>query len=264
MTASTVGQGPRYDPRRARARLALIEQQVTLDAALRELEQAAPRPALPPGTPDLWQPSRADAERDAADARHWISALTPVVGDPETVADEHGQLPRDRREAFLGEFAAKVNAEISGLNEKLPGLRASQKATLDRRERAAAREELRQGTARLAYLQALPVFTAADMCSECPWPMAWHSTGATFCLETGAVLSEPCPSWPVWNAKFTTGLARVAEMMRHKHQMPALDSVAQPLAALAAGFSVQDIITPLTQARASHPEAPGRRGKGDS
>jgi hypothetical protein len=82
-----------------------------------------------------------------------------VVGDPETVADEHGRLPRDRREAFRCEFAAKVNAEVSGLNEELPALRASLRATRDRRERAAAREELRRGTARLAYLQALPMFT---------------------------------------------------------------------------------------------------------
>jgi hypothetical protein len=102
------------------------------------------------------------------------------------------------------------------------------------------------------------------MCSECPRPMAWHSTGATFCLVTGAVLSEPCPSWPVWNAKITTGLARVAEMMRHKHQLPALDSVAQPLAALAAGCSAEDIIAPLTQAQAGQPRAPVRRGKRDS
>jgi hypothetical protein len=264
MTGSTAGRGLRYDPRRARARLALIEQQVTLDEACRRLKEAAARPALPPGDPDPWEPSRAEAERDAADARHWIGELAPVVGDPETVADEHGRLPRDRREAFRCEFAAKVNAEVSGLNEELPALRASLRATRDRRERAAAREELRRGTARLAYLQALPMFTAADMCSECPRPMAWHSTGATFCLVTGAVLSEPCPSWPVWNAKITTGLARVAEMMRHKHQLPALDSVAQPLAALAAGCSAEDIIAPLTQAQAGQPRAPVRRGKRDS
>jgi hypothetical protein len=31
MTGSTAGRGLRYDPRRARARLALIEQQVTLE-----------------------------------------------------------------------------------------------------------------------------------------------------------------------------------------------------------------------------------------
>jgi hypothetical protein len=138
----------RYDPRRARARLALIEQQITLAEALTDLEQAAARPALPPGTPDPWEQSRTRAERAAADARHWISQLAPLVAEPETVADEEGRLPRDRREASLGEFAAKVNAEIAGLNEKLPAVGGGLKTTRGKQQRAAARDELRQGTAR--------------------------------------------------------------------------------------------------------------------
>lgn len=154
----SAGQVPGYDQRRARARLALLEQEVTLAEALRNLEEAADRPAPPPGIPDPWEPSRARAERAAAEARHWISELARVVGDPENVADEHGRLPRDRRDSFLGEFAANINAEAASLNGRLPALRASLKTTRGRQERAAIREELGQGTARLAYLQALPPF----------------------------------------------------------------------------------------------------------
>jgi hypothetical protein len=255
---------PPYDQRRARARLALIEQQVTLAEALTDLEQAAARPALPPGVPDPWEQSRNQAERAAAEAQHWISQLAPLVAAPETVADEDGRLPRDRREAFLGEFAARVNAEVAGLNEKLPALRAGLKATRDKQQRPKARDELRQGTARLAYLQALPPFTAADMCAECPWPMAWHSTGVTFCLETGAILSEPCRSWPVWNAKITAGLARLAETMRHQQKQPAPKPAPQLLAVIAAGSSVEDVITRLTQVQADNPGAEVRRGKRNS
>jgi hypothetical protein len=207
------GQPQGHDLRRARARLALIEQQVTLAEALATLQEAAARPAMPPGIPDLWEPVRAEAERAAADARHWISELEPLVAHPEAVADEDGRLPRDRREEFLVAFTPKMSTEAASLHDKLPALRAALKTTRGTQERAAIPDELRQGTARLAYLQTLPAFTAADMCSECPWPMAWHSTDVTFCLETGAVLSEHCQSWPVWNAKIATGLARLAEML---------------------------------------------------
>lgn len=260
----SAGQAPSYDPRRARARLALIEQQVTLTEALATLRETAARPVLPPGVPDLREPARAEAKRAAADARRWISELAPVVADPETVSDEHGRLPSDRREEFLVAFTAKVSNEAATLREKLPVLRAALKTTRGREERAAVRDELRQGTARLAYLQALPAFTAADMCSECPWPMAWHSTGATFCLETGAILSEPCRSWPVWNAKIATGLARVAEMLQHKQKAPVSQSAREVIAIIAAGSSVDDVIAELTRVQAEHPGAQVQRGKRDS
>jgi hypothetical protein len=260
----SAGQAPGYDPRRARPRLALIEQQVTLAEALATLQEAAARPAVPPGIPDLWEPAGAEAERAAADARHWMSELTPVAADPEAVADEDGRLPRERREEFLVAFAAKVSTEAVGLHQKLPALRTALRTTRGRQERAAVRDELRQGTARLAYLQALPAFTAADMCSECPRPMAWHSTGVTFCLETGAVLSEPCQSWPVWNAKVATGLARVAEMLQQKQKTPVSESARELIAVIAAGSSVEDVIAELTRVKAEHPGAAVRRGKRDS
>ena len=257
----SAGQAPGYDPRRSRARLALIEQQVTLAEALATLQVAAARPALPPGIPDLWEPARSEAERAVADARHWITELTPVVANPEAVADDRGRLPGERREEFLVAFTAKVSAEAASLHQKLPELRAALKTTRGRQERAVVRDELRHGTARLAYLQALPAFTAADMCSECPWPMAWHSTGVIFCLESGAVLSEPCQSWPVWNAKIATGLARVAEMLQQKQKAPVSDAARELIAVIAAGSSVEDVIAELTRVKAEHPGAAVRRGK---
>ena len=133
-----------------------------------------------------------------------------------------------------------------------------------RQERAAIREELRQGTARLAYLRALPVFTSAGMCSECSWPMAWHSTGVTVCLKSGAILSEPCRSWPLWNAKIAAGLARFAETMRPQQKPPVPEPGPELLAVIAAGSSVEDVIAQLTQVQAGHPGAQVRRGKRNS
>jgi len=203
----------------------------------------------------------ARAERAAAEARRWIAELVPVVGDPETVPDEHGRLPRDRRDRFLTEFTAAVDAEAAGLTGTLPALRASLRATPGKLERAEIREQISRATARLAYLQALPPFTAGSMCSECPTPAAWHATGVTFCLQSGAVLRGPCPSWPVWNTKITAGLTRFAEAMRPHPTVKAPQPVPQPLAVIADGSPVEDLIARLTQIQAVHPGAQVRRGR---
>lgn len=64
--------------------------------------------------------------------------------------------------------------------------------------------------------------------------MAWHATGVTSCLETGAILAEPCRSWPVWSAKIAAGLARLAEMIRQEQKAPVPEPAAQLLAVIAA------------------------------
>jgi hypothetical protein len=45
------------------------------------------------------------------------------------VADERGRVPRESREAFLGEFTAQIGAEARSLSEELPALRAALQAT---------------------------------------------------------------------------------------------------------------------------------------
>lgn len=94
--------------------------------------------------------------------------------------------------------------------------------------------------------------------------MSWHSTGVTFCLESGAVLSEPCRSWPVWNGKIAAGFARLAEMMRQDRKAPVLEPSQEPLAVITAGSSVEDVIARLTEVQADHPGAQVRRGKRNS
>lgn len=250
----------RYDARRARARLALIEQQVGLASAVRDREEILARQPTPISLGDPLEVARISAEKAISDAERWIGQLIPLVGDPETVVDEHGWLPSERRERFLSEFAASFNAELSGLHERLPALRAGLKVTQGRKERAAIREKLRKGTARLAYLQAVPPFTAPDMCSECPWPMNWHDIGVTFCLTSGATLSKPCDAWPVWREQLMAGLIRVAEMMQRKKAPPAPTPVPQPLAVIPSA-SVEETIARLTAVQAEHPGAQIRPGK---
>jgi hypothetical protein len=251
-----------YDPGRARARLALIEQQARLASAVREREEILSRQPAPAGPADPLQVALAQAATAICDAERQVRELIPVVGDPEAVVDEQGRLPAERRERFLGEFAAKFNAEVADLRERMPALRAELAVTRERQQRAAVREELRKATARLAYLDAVPPFTAAGMCSECPSPMSWHAPAVTFCLVTGAILSEPCPAWPLWREQLATGLLRVAEMMRQKkHPPPAPAPVPQPLAVIPAAASVEETIARLTAVQAEHPGAQVRRGK---
>ena len=218
-------------------------------------------PASLPGDP--LEMARIKAERAIADAERWVKELTPHVGDPEAVVDEEGWLPSERRERYLTEFTAKLNAEASGLRERLPALRAELRATQGRRERAAIREEIGKGTARLAYLEAVPPITASDMCSECPSPMDWHDTGVTFCLTTGAVLREPCPAWPVWREQLVAGLLRVIEMRRRKEAPAAPAPPPRPLAVIPSGASVEETIARLSAVQADHPRAQVRRGKGN-
>jgi hypothetical protein len=254
-----------YDPRRARARLALIEQQVTLARAVKDHEKILARQALAASPDDLWETQRHQAEAAIADAERLVQELMPVVGDPETVVDEQGCLPSERRERFLAEFAATFNAEVGTLHERLPGLRAKLQSTRGRKDRAAIWEELHKGTARLAYLEALPPFTAPDMCSECPWPMSWHDTDTTLCLETGAILREPCRAWPVWRETLLTAALRVYEVLKErelrKQQQPAPQPEPQVLAIIPAESSLAETVAQLTAIQAEHPDAQIRRGK---
>jgi hypothetical protein len=71
---------------------------------------------------------------------------------------------------------------------------------------------------------------------------------------SSAILREPCPSWPVWNAKITAGLARFAEAMRPRQTAPAPQPVPQPLAVIAAGSPVEDLIARLARSRPCTPE----------
>jgi len=72
----------RYDPRRAQARLALIEQQVRLASAAKEREEILARmgPSIDPEDP--LEIARIKAERAICDAERWVTELIPLVGIP--------------------------------------------------------------------------------------------------------------------------------------------------------------------------------------
>jgi hypothetical protein len=146
-----------------------------------------------------------------------------------------------------------------------PLARLDLKTTKGSDKRTAIREELRKGTARLAYLEAVPPFTASDMCSACPTPMDWHDTAFTYCLKSGAFLSGTCDAWPGWSEQREIGRQRAIEVLRRaqerkEEQQPTVPTP-QLLAVIDLGKSVEEAIAQLTAVQAEHPGAQVRRGK---
>jgi hypothetical protein len=119
-------------------------------------------------------PQLTELERTIAAARAALEDLNQRVGDPEVVADERGWLPSERRELALDIFAARRATEVCELRERIASQETVLKTTKGRPERARIREDLRKDSHRLSLLQAIPPMAAADMCSECVSPAAWH------------------------------------------------------------------------------------------
>jgi hypothetical protein len=65
-------------------------QEIMLARAVREHQEILARQTDPPEAGDPWEGTRAQAERAIARAEDLIQQLIPLVGDGETVADEHG------------------------------------------------------------------------------------------------------------------------------------------------------------------------------
>lgn len=132
----------RYDEERCTARLRLIELQQSLDRALAELA------GFRDGTkfPAMDAKRRADEVGDLEKKVEWLRAelarLTPIVGDPEDVVDEHGWLPRDRREETWWSYRLDRERKVRDLKQRLPGLEAALKTTSDRAERRDHRAKL--------------------------------------------------------------------------------------------------------------------------
>jgi hypothetical protein len=128
-----------------------------------------------------------------------------------------------------------------------------------RDERAELREQLRRDQAYLAYWEQMAPLHAADMCSECGQP-AWHTPGTTYSIEGLYEISGPCPAWPRW----AQGRQAVHEAMRQARQHPLADPPLppKPIAVLAPGVPIEEVIAQLTTIQASHPGAQVRQGKG--
>jgi hypothetical protein len=247
-----------YDPERAQARLALLEQRAVLAADVEEQDGMASRQLYPAMPEDAREQRLAELGQRIAGTSATVQDLTGRAGDVEAVADKNGWLPAERREFFLQVFAARRVEEVRELRERVARRQAGLKAAQGRAERDPIRDALRKDSCRLEFLEAIPPLTAAGICSECVTPLSWH--GYRWQLTEANPGCGPCPAWPQWGQR----LRKVREMLlasatRKPGSPPPPEP--QPLAVIPGGLPIEDVITRLTAIHADHPGATVRRGR---
>jgi hypothetical protein len=206
--------------------------------------------------------SRLDtAERAIAAQSKKVEDLLAVIGDPETVCDEAGWLPAERRELSLSRFKDERISQVRTLRARITDAQTTLTTLKGRTERAKVRESLRRDQVHLAHLEQMKPLQAADMCSECAKP-AWHSQGWTTNLDGGYwVTGGPCPAWPRW----AKGVQAIHDTLRQPRRSPPQQPPPpppQPIAVLAPGMPIEKVIAQLTTIQAKYPNAQIRQGKG--
>ena len=137
----------------------------------------------------------------------------------------------------------------------MPELEVAFKATTDRAERRERRVKLAEAIRDLERLIAEGPFTVEEMCSECATPMAHHG----WVWPPG----RPCPVWPGW----ATRMREVRQLLETFANHREAESVAtpkpkaQPLAVVASGLPIADVVAKLSELQQQFPAAEVRRGR---
>ncbi|WP_163700467.1 hypothetical protein [Mycolicibacterium agri] len=195
-----------YDEERASARLALFEHQSRLEHEVSELAGYLDGSRSPGMDPARRQEEIAALEESIERRRLEIERLALFVGDPETVVDQNGWLPKDRREYMLFYYRLDREQTVKQLRVEIPELATS----AERKDRIKADLKRR----RLDELLAVPPLSADDMCSDCPTPIAKHGWRTP-------PFDGPCPAWPGWGARLRQAremLARAQPATRRNQQ----------------------------------------------
>lgn len=245
-----------YDPGRAAARLALLEEQAILAGKEREREEILSGELFPLAPQGERRELLDILERAITRTSQDVDALLAVAGDPETVADARGWLPAERREDALLLFKARRSVQVRDLRARVASAQATVKTLKGRSGRAGVREGLRRDQAHLAYWEQMPPLDAGGMCSECGDP-AWHAPGTTYSLDGFYMTGGPCPAWPRWARNIAAARRAAAQPAQQPPPPPP-----EPIAVLAPGVPVEEVITQLTAIQAAHPGAQIRQGRG--
>ena len=252
-----------FDPGRAQARLAMLEVQGILADKIRERDEILSGESFPLASEMDRCQLLAILEREITVKTKQVDDLAAVAGDPESVADAKGWLPAERREMSLILFKARRETEVRDLRARTAAGQATLNSLKGRAERAELREALRQDQARLAYLEQMPPLSASGMCSECISP-AWHAPRTMISLDGAGMTGGPCPAWPQW----AQGVNAVRDVLRQRAQGPSQQQPPpppppQPIAVLAPGEPIENVIAQLTAIQADRPGAQVRQGRGN-
>jgi hypothetical protein len=241
----------RYDPEREANRLALLELHARLaveDAEVNGLRSKT----IYPGLDDMPRTAKVtEGQAQIAHCRAEVDHLIQLIGDPEDIVDQRGCLPRDRRELNLTIFSSCRSVDVRKLRTRVPELKGLVKAATDKAERADLRNTLREAERRRDKLLAIPELKAADMCSECPTPIARH--GWAWPTTDG-----PCHAWPRTAAKRREFREMFDRMVRANQPPP--PPKPEPLAVIGSGLPISDVMARLAELQDTFPDAEVRRG----
>lgn len=239
----------KFNEERATARVALIEQRSRLDYEESVLSGYRDGSRFPGMDSSRRQEKLEELKQFVTLRRSEIERLTPIVGNPETVIDENGWLPHERRGAMFFHYRFDREQKVKRLRTEIPELEAA----VDRKDRVKLDMKRRE----LNELLAVPPLTPDDMCSDCPTPVADHGW-------TTPPYWGPCPAWPGWRARLQKawtileGGTREAEAAE---KQPPAPPKPQPLATIPSGLPIAEITARLQDLQTQFPDAEVRRGR---
>jgi hypothetical protein len=244
-----------YDPAREADRLALLELENGQRRCQREHDGLVDRTLFPAMDDNRRAAKVAECSAQLLQYQAEVAKLRDRVGDPETVIDEHGWLPHERRQLAHTMFSIRRQNEVKDLRDKVRDLTGTLAATEGREPRAHVRDELAKASRRLELWLAVPPVAEQEMCSECCSLSEWHESG------TLGDLHGPCPAWPRWSARLQMAREMLLSFGNHEKPEQSPPPPPQPIATLKSGLPIGDVIARLTELQVQYPDAEVRRGR---
>lgn len=159
-----------YDPERERLRLSLLELEGYLRMKQLDRQGLVDQTSFPAMLDDRREVAVRECDADIALLQPQVNALREQLGDPETVVDQAGRFPAERRKLLLGMFATERRDAVHRLRPEVVELTTALEHVRGRKERTEAREQLAKRQAQLDEWLAVPAVSEDEMCSECPRP----------------------------------------------------------------------------------------------
>lgn len=248
----------RYEPDREDARLALLEQEAHLTIKRRERDELTDGTAFPAMSAERRLAKIAECDAVVTSIQAEVDRLRGDVGDPETVVDEQGRLPAERRQLSWTMFRAQRNTEVRELRAEIADLDATLRQTRGRAERAAVRKQIDPTKWRLDEWLAITPLEPEDMCADCASPAWWHHTGRLNLIGEG-----PCSAWPQWaeRIRMVREMITAAASAKRPAEPEPKTPKPEPLAVIPSGLPIDEVISRLTALRVQYPHAQVRRGR---
>lgn len=242
-----------YSPEREHARYALLEREAArarLTCEIEGLRSAAVFPGMA-ADPRAKRVAELEAKRDRNDEE--ISKLAEAVGDPETVVDTHGRLPRDRRPLTLVGYDCHRRFRVEDLQASIAAPPGSLGGERERKKKSALQASRARMERELKALLAVPRLTPDDMCADCDTPMAQH-------LASGNEARE-CPYWPMRAARMKQAWENVRYILDRVRPIEPTPRKPEPLATLPGNLGIGEVIERLKELQVKHPDAVVKRGR---